>query len=127
MTWATSPGDIPGDPNRGIVPLRAHRPSPMMVPARPGCNGSRPGGSPQADHMTDAARPPSHDGWGPEEWRRALYRAGYRRAARGLRDGFRPEEVRIQLDRLAERLARPWSAETVRGIEDALAGRPEEA
>jgi hypothetical protein len=77
--------------------------------------------------MPDAVPPPSPDGWDPEESRRELYRAGYRRAARGLREGSRPEEVREQLDRRAKRWGRPWSPETLRGIEDALAGRPEEA
>ena len=61
--------------------------------------------------------------WTPEDFRRALYRAGYEYAARRVREGLDPAAVRADLDGMAAYFDRPFSADTERGVEDALAGR----
>jgi hypothetical protein len=68
--------------------------------------------------------PPSlPETWTPEDFRRALYRAGYEYAARRVREGLDPEAVRADLATMAAYFDRPFSADTERGVEDALAGR----
>ena len=64
------------------------------------------------------------DTWTPEDYRRALYRAGYDYAARRLREGLDPDAIRSDLAALAAYFNRPFTPDTERGVEDALAGRP---
>lgn len=67
------------------------------------------------------------DSWTPEDYRRELYRAGYEFAAGKLADGLDPARVRAEYAALAAGSVWPFSAESRRGVEDAIEERRAEA
>ena len=54
----------------------------------------------------------------------ALYRMGHSYASGRLKEGIRPDAIRAEMAMMADIAGHPFHAETDRGVEDALAGRP---